>query len=124
MPWVKRELCTGCGTCVEECPVDAISLGKNDLAIINDEECIRCGKCHDVCPEEAVRHDGERMPQMISANLKQTERLLANFKTLPERQAFMGRMIRYFNLQRQVAERTIEQLKAIQSDPPEKRQKS
>jgi len=66
MPWVNEEMCVGCGVCVEECPVGAISMSK-ESATINDEECIRCGRCHDVCPEGAVRHDSERIPQEIQA---------------------------------------------------------
>ena len=28
MPWVDKNECTGCGICVEECPVDTISMEK------------------------------------------------------------------------------------------------
>ncbi|MCK4423785.1 MAG: 4Fe-4S binding protein [Candidatus Omnitrophica bacterium] len=26
MPWVDKSKCTGCGRCVEECPVDTIAM--------------------------------------------------------------------------------------------------
>ena len=67
MPWVNEEMCVGCGLCVAECPVDAISLQENDTALINDDGCIRCGHCHDVCPQEAVRHDSEKIPIEVEA---------------------------------------------------------
>jgi ferredoxin len=44
--------CTGCGTCVDSCPVDAIKV--NDLAKIDEDECIDCGTCVDECPEGAI----------------------------------------------------------------------
>jgi len=49
MPWITAEDCTGCGICVEECMVDAITM-ENEKAEINIDECIRCGKCLDACP--------------------------------------------------------------------------
>jgi ferredoxin len=44
--------CTGCETCVDECPVEAITM-KNDKATISDE-CVDCGACVDACPAEAI----------------------------------------------------------------------
>lgn len=39
--------------CVNVCPVNAISLGKN-AAIIDKEKCIKCGRCKDACPYSAI----------------------------------------------------------------------
>jgi ferredoxin len=113
MPWVNQDLCTGCGTCVEECPVEAISLDEQDLARIDEQECIRCGKCHDACPVEAVRHDGERIPQDVEGNLQWVNALKARFETDEEKQELVGRMVRYFTKERKVAEQTIERLHAL-----------
>ena len=49
---VDEELCTTCGTCVDTCPVQAITL--KDKAVIDKENCIDCGACVDICPEEAI----------------------------------------------------------------------
>jgi len=47
------EQCIGCGTCVEKCQMEAISL-TNDHAEINEERCIGCGVCAHLCPEHAI----------------------------------------------------------------------
>lgn len=50
---VDKEKCTGCETCVEECPSDAISM-VDGKAQVNTEACIDCGVCVDACPEQAI----------------------------------------------------------------------
>ena len=47
MAYVINDDCTACGTCIDECPVEAISEGDIDL-------CTDCGACADVCPVEAI----------------------------------------------------------------------
>ena len=116
MPWVNKEMCTGCGICIGECPVDAIEQQAGGLAEINEAECIRCGRCHDVCPQEAVRHDSERIPQDVAANLQWIRRLLDNFETPSQRAALMGRMERYFNKEKKVIEKTLTLLKTAGDD--------
>ena len=46
--------CTGCGSCYNVCPVDAISM-KHDIdgflvPVIDKELCVLCGKCVSSCP--------------------------------------------------------------------------
>jgi ferredoxin len=77
---------------------------------------IRCGKCHEVCPEEAVRHDSERIPEEIAANIEKTKNLLKHYSDPSERQQFMERMIRYFKKEQKVVSLTIEKLIAIKSN--------
>ena len=116
MPWVNQEMCVGCGVCVAECPVGAITLQDSGKTFIDEQECIRCAKCHEVCPENAVRHDSERIPLLIAANIFKTRSLLKYFNTPEEREAFIDRMIRHFNKQTKVAEQTIEQLKTLKEE--------
>ncbi len=55
------EVCTGCGECVEFCPVRAISLGSSGKAEINDSLCIGCGQCFYHCSFDAIElHEDER----------------------------------------------------------------
>ena len=49
---VDAEKCTGCEGCVEECPVDAISM-EDGTAVVSDD-CVDCGACVDACPVEAI----------------------------------------------------------------------
>ncbi len=50
---VDKEKCTGCETCVEECPSEAISMA-NGKAVVDPDTCIDCGVCIDACPVEAI----------------------------------------------------------------------
>ncbi len=50
---IDLEKCTGCGTCKEVCPVEAIEI-ENDKAAVNEEECVDCGTCVEECPEGAL----------------------------------------------------------------------
>jgi len=110
MPWVNENMCVGCGVCVDDCPVEAITLNNDRKVIINDNKCIRCGKCHDVCPQDAVRHDSERIPQEVEANITKTKELLQHFDSPQEQGEFYERMIRYFNKEKKVADLTIAQI--------------
>ncbi len=52
MAYVINDDCIACGSCIDECPVDAISEG--DIYVIDAEACTDCGACADVCPTEAI----------------------------------------------------------------------
>ncbi|MFX0019744.1 MAG: 4Fe-4S binding protein [Promethearchaeota archaeon] len=51
---VDSEFCTGCGTCVERCQMEAIKL-VNDFSKVNKNKCIGCGNCVPTCPESAIQ---------------------------------------------------------------------
>ncbi len=46
--------CVGCGTCINECPAEAIVLNGENIAIVHAEDCLDCGACIDVCPTDAI----------------------------------------------------------------------
>ena len=52
MAYVISDDCIACGTCISECPVEAISEG--DIYKIDADACTECGTCASVCPNEAI----------------------------------------------------------------------
>jgi uncharacterized protein (DUF362 family)/Pyruvate/2-oxoacid:ferredoxin oxidoreductase delta subunit len=64
-PRVIWERCIACGTCIEGCPMEAISF-VNERAFIEDDKCIRCYCCHEICPEEAIGLHSSWLYQLIN----------------------------------------------------------
>jgi len=50
---VDWDKCTGCGNCIEVCPVQAISM-QSEKAVIDTDKCAECGVCVDECPNDAI----------------------------------------------------------------------
>ena len=53
MAYKITDACVKCGSCAENCPVEAISEGEDTF--VNDADvCVSCGACADNCPVEAI----------------------------------------------------------------------
>ena len=50
---INGEECVSCGTCIPECPVEAISEAEESYTI-NTDKCTDCGACAEACPVEAI----------------------------------------------------------------------
>lgn len=50
---IDRDLCNGCGLCVEICPFNGVKLDEENIAVLLDA-CNECGACIDECPVEAI----------------------------------------------------------------------
>jgi len=46
--------CLGLGTCVASCPFNALSMGENNLPVVNLDRCTGCGVCVEVCPKDII----------------------------------------------------------------------
>ena len=53
MAHVISDECVACGTCVDECPVGAISEGDGKYET-NADECVDCASCAAVCSSGAI----------------------------------------------------------------------
>ncbi len=51
---IKQDNCIGCGSCVDICPMEALSLNGSGTAEIDIQRCIGCGLCLMACGYEAV----------------------------------------------------------------------
>jgi electron transport complex protein RnfB len=51
---VNTNDCVGCGTCEDRCPMDAITVGAEDVAGVDESICLGCGVCVPSCDVEAV----------------------------------------------------------------------
>lgn len=62
---IDEELCIACGTCIERCKFNAITV--EDFAQVNPDKCVGCGLCAVTCPEEAItmkRFEREDIPTL------------------------------------------------------------
>jgi len=50
---VDLDKCTGCGSCVDACPSEALSM-EDEKVTVDQDACIDCGACVDECPVEAL----------------------------------------------------------------------
>lgn len=82
IPWaplVDREVCIGCGDCVETCPngVFVLDERQNTVAVAKPENCVvLCDKCAGFCPQHAISFPDK-------AQLKQRLRQLVHERSEP-----------------------------------------
>jgi formate dehydrogenase (NADP+) beta subunit len=46
--------CIGLGTCARACPFDALSIGPDNLPVVNLDKCTGCGTCERICPKHII----------------------------------------------------------------------
>jgi NADH-quinone oxidoreductase subunit F len=66
--YIEPTRCLACMICLRNCPVDAISGGRDLICEIDQTKCNKCGNCYQVCPQRfaaVVRLSGVPIPAPI-----------------------------------------------------------
>ena len=53
MAYTIGDACISCGSCANDCPVEAITAGDPHYTI-NADACVDCGACAGSCPVDAI----------------------------------------------------------------------
>ncbi len=79
----NEDECTGCGECVDVCPVDALAMEDN-VVVIEKDWCIGCGICVDRCPTDAaqLRLRPDKMDQEPTSDFKKLHEKILEEKGL------------------------------------------
>ncbi len=79
---VKRDLCTGCGQCVQDCYTNNIILDNKSKAFGKNANCIKCGHCIAICPNNAVvihEYDMTEVQEFAQEDFKIDPKNMLNF---------------------------------------------
>ncbi len=66
--------CIGCGTCVETCPENALTLAADGI-VTDTDLCTVCGKCAEVCPTLAIEMSGKTMSVSAIMDIIEKDRI-------------------------------------------------
>jgi Pyruvate/2-oxoacid:ferredoxin oxidoreductase delta subunit len=53
-PEYDYDICTSCGTCIDRCPTNALTMGNEERPEVNFDRCIGCGVCASGCAFDAI----------------------------------------------------------------------
>jgi NAD-dependent dihydropyrimidine dehydrogenase PreA subunit len=66
--FIDEDKCIGCESCINWCPMGAISMGE-ETAVIDPEECVECNVCRrvEICPVDAFVQKPLEWPRSVRA---------------------------------------------------------
>jgi ferredoxin len=86
---VRRDLCLGCGLCVESCPQQAISIVVG-IVRINQNRCNQCRHCVEACPQRAIAEmapvSGDELQATVTGLKDKAEDIIVRIERLKEKQ--------------------------------------
>ena len=68
-PEITAETCTACKRCVNACPVHAITMGPDRVAVIDHELCYGCGECVASCTSGAIAVQWATTPEALQEKI-------------------------------------------------------
>ncbi len=78
----EKKLCTGCGACVNICPVNALHMEKNPQGFlyptVDPDVCTDCKRCKKICPKLHAYQGNTDSPQCYAARAKDTVRQVSS----------------------------------------------
>lgn len=67
----NMEKCTGCGACINSCPVSAIFMQENSegflTPLVNYDKCIKCSVCCETCPVISPKNNSNKLIDIYAA---------------------------------------------------------
>lgn len=67
-PGVDKELCVGCGRCIQICAHDAPVI-TDKKADISHDKCVGCGRCIGICPMDAIYAAGDESNDILNKKI-------------------------------------------------------
>lgn len=78
----EKKQCTGCGACLNICPVNAIHMEKNGQGFlypaIDPDVCIDCKRCEKICPKLQAYQGNADLPECYAARAKDAVRQVSS----------------------------------------------
>ena len=76
---VLNNSCTGCGSCYNACPKNAITMRGDEFGfykpVIDNEKCVNCGLCEKVCPIDKFNSTNENAPKVFALQINDEKQL-------------------------------------------------